>query len=156
MGGALLVLDYGLPFITEYDADSFNKQEIEIIEKEIDISCLKLHEEAMSFSKSDIGEIINQGLKGNDWVAVITSQQKSYIEENKEKLYQCNRAKYFSDKLRLEWPDFSELHQLYSALSTFSTTYGEGPATANDLKPEALDRLRFIYLNVTSQSTRTQ
>ena len=105
--------------------------------------------------QNDIGEIINQGLQGNDWIAIITPQQKEFIGTYENYLYECRNAKYSAEQLGLEWPDFQDIKRLFGSLKIYSTSYGSGPASSKNLKAEALDSLRFEYQNVTRRSKMT-
>lgn len=148
--GAFIVITYIIPLFVDYDVDSLYRDEIVRVEDEVGQSCLELHSEAVEFAKNDIGEIINQGLKGEDWIAVITHQQKIFIDKAEEALATCMRAEYSARKLNKDWPEFRDLHLLYSSLKVYATSYGKGPASSRDLKPQALDKLIFDYQNVTS------
>ncbi len=132
------------------DPNDIHREEIERVENEAGLSCKELHERAYAFSIQEIGKIISVGLDGGDWIAVITDEQKTYIDQTKEDLLSCSMAKSSARQLGYKWPDFWELHLLFSSLSTFSTRYGDGPASSTNLKPQALESLMFNYQNVTS------
>ncbi|WP_049723746.1 hypothetical protein [Gilvimarinus polysaccharolyticus] len=149
--GAFVVITYAIPLFLDYDSDSIYREEIDRVEEKLGKSCIDLHHEVIVFAKNDIGEIINQGLKGGDWIAIITKEQKIFLDEVDEHISECQRAEYSARKLGYNWPSFDDLQYLYSALKIYSTRYGEGPASSRDLKPEALDRLIFNYQNVTSK-----
>ncbi|SHK26260.1 hypothetical protein SAMN05216369_1256 [Marinobacter antarcticus] len=49
------------------------------------MSCKQLHSEAYEFAIEDIGNIIDAGIQGRDWIKEISPVQKRYIDEVTEK-----------------------------------------------------------------------
>lgn len=151
--GVILVFKYVLPMFYSQGPHSFNEKEIAKIEEELGMSCLDLHKEATDFVINDVGEIINQGIQGKDWVAFITPTQKSYIDSTDGKMTKCRLAQFHAEKLLLDWPDFRDLQKIFGSLKIYSTSYGKGPATSKSLKPSALELLKYDYRNVTSKGS---
>ncbi|WP_138440999.1 hypothetical protein [Marinobacter alexandrii] len=154
--GILFVFSYALPHFESEYLDPHNatndmfEERINEVESSIGMSCKQLHREAYEFAIDDIGNIIDAGLQGRDWIKEISPDQKRYIDEVTEQLYQCMLLERPAEQyLQLQWPEFSELQRTYSALKTFSTSYGDGEATAEKLKPQALERMQFHYQNLT-------
>ena len=150
--GFLLALIYILPLFQKHDLQKFHKNEIARIENEISISCIDLYNNALTFAEKDIGNIINSGMKGDDWVAMISSDQKSFIDSTEKKILKCNTVQASAEKLGLNWPvnqrKAFHLHLVYSSLKTFTTRYGDKPASSQDLRPHALEQLMFEYQNL--------
>jgi hypothetical protein len=140
-----------LPQFSAFDPDMLYKEEILKAEEKIGGNCLDLYDQSYQFAVKEIGGIIEVGIKGGDWIEVITPEQKNTIDSTVDKLFECQKAKYSAERLGEEWPDFNDLHSLFSSLRTFSTRYGSGQPSARDLKPEALDRLMFDFRNVTNR-----
>lgn len=154
--GIFLIFPYVLPHFSTGDLEPQNainqtfEQRIDEVESSIGMSCKQLHSETHEFAIKDIGNIIDAGLRGKDWIKEISPDQKRYIDQVSEQLYQCMLLKRPAEQfLQLQWPEFSELQRTYAALKTFSTSYGEGEATAEKLKPHALERMQFHYQNLT-------
>ncbi len=154
--GIFFVFSYVLPQFQSGDFDPQNaindtfEQRINEVESSIGMSCKQLHSEAYEFAIEDIGNIIDAGLQGRDWIKAISPDQKRYIDEVTEKLYKCMLLERPAEQyLELQWPEFSGLERTYSSLKTFSTSYGDGEATAEKLQPQALERMQFHYQNLT-------
>lgn len=152
--GCALIIIYGLPLLREHDTNSFYKDRLIEIESRNGITCKNLFVSTHAFAIKDIGNIINVGINGDDWVAIITTEQKLFIDKSVEPLQDCHNFESDAKKLGLEWPEFKDLATLYQALKIYSTRYGSNKPSSRNLKPEALDRLQFEYQNLTSQSTK--
>jgi len=154
--GIFLIFSYVLPHFPIGDLDPQSainetfEQRIDEVESSIGMSCKQLHSEAHEFAIKDIGNIIDAGLRGKDWIKEISSDQKRYIDQVSEQLFQCMLLKRPAEQhLQLQWPEFSELQRTYASLKTFSTSYGEGEATADKLNPQVLERMQLHYQNLT-------
>ncbi len=148
--GAYFAITVLFPATGVIDASNFYEAHIADIEGQIGKSCIDVHADAISFMESDINQIIETGLAGDDWVAVITSEQKEFIDFNDEWLFDCSLARDSAIELGYEWPEFKELEQLYSALSIHSTSYSSRPATADRLNPQAFEDVQYYYRNVSN------
>lgn len=150
--GLFIALIYVLPIFQEFDENQFYRSELKEIENEIGMSCSDLYTNALAFAEKDIGNIINSGMNGDDWVAMVTPDQKSFIDATEKKINSCNRIVGNAEKIGLDLPITDRkafnLLSLYSALRSFTTRYGDTPASARDLKPQALDHLMFEYQNL--------
>lgn len=154
IGASVFVL-WILPIFYPVNMDSIHQETIQNTEQKLGSPCLEVYDNAYAFYQNDIGEIINYGLKGNDWVAYISPTQKEFIDTYANSLHECRTAKYSAERLGLEWPEFQDLQRLFDSLRIYSTSYGSGPSTSKSLKPEALDSLQFEYQNVIRRSKRT-
>ncbi len=149
--GTMLAFKLIVPLFVNDDPDLFYKEELSRVEEEIGGSCLELYDDSYQFAVNDVGEIINIGIKGGDWIKVITAEQKQLIDSYNDLLFECVKAKYSADRLGKDWPEFDKLQNLYSSLQIYSTRYGSGEPSSNDLKPEALNHIMFEYRNVTTR-----
>lgn len=150
--GAYFALVFIIPKSGIVDDTSYYQFYVNEVEESIGKPCLRVHADALEFIDNDVARIIEHGLTGDDWVAIISPEQKLFIDSNDDWLGECDLARNAISQLGEEWPEFSDMHRLFSALRTFTTTYDSTAASATRLKPEAFDMVQEYYRNVAMKS----
>ncbi|MEX1666635.1 hypothetical protein [Zhongshania arctica] len=153
--GFFLVFAYVVPLFSEADIAAMHRDRIAKIEKEIGESCVEVYSQAYRFSDSEIRGFIQTGENGGDWLADISTKQKTYIDEAADDLWKCKSLGYLAKELGEDWPDFNFIEQLYSSLKIYSEPSSGGRVSSKRWEPEALSNLVTIFQNVTNKGSGT-
>ena len=134
-----------------------DKSDVEFVHDYIDteqesfgITCEELIDKSSMFIDKSIKPIVEAGRNGQDWVAMSNSRLLEELEWHEQKTYKCHLMKGNADRVGLPMEgDFDTMQQLFSALRTFMTPYGNEPPSANGLSPGAFERVDQLYSNLT-------
>ncbi len=118
------------------------------MEADLGKPCSEIYQEAMEFVRDDVKDMIDIGLSGGDWIAVTSEQQREFIQLTDERVKRCKVLEFSASEKGYEWPDFSELSDLYGTLSMHTFSYNGEEPTSKGLNKTALERVVKNYNNL--------
>lgn len=118
-----------------------HSETISDIEQEIGKPCSEVYSEAMGFVRNDVQGIIDVGLSGGDWVAVITEQQKAFIDRVYESVTKCQLLELSASETGYDLPNFSKLADIFLLLEMYTTNFDGEPASSRGMSKTAFERL---------------